>query len=571
MPVTNLRGYQEPKWDVLHLEEEQPPESFDAPPPFASSASFSQSPADLFSRQPATIRYVHLKHCRLHDDESLKACSGRNKRGGVCLNRASGARMAHLMPTCNKHHNQPRMATSCQEVLSCGFTCGAVFDYKHHDFRLCHRHRSPQSCYLLKVPIEVRMTIYEFLIPESFVPARFMGSSLSDRYLTGRKVFRGTNMAILRVNSLIHDEVANHIYGRMTFEIHITRKFLAICNGAIKQNQYGVRKPRPSTSDFHALRDPDYHKNHALQDYQMQLMLLEQQNKKRLMRARQEQDNSIAGSNFNNYSGVTRSQAPSITVPFHYSDVDGPCWIQPIADRYFNMIKSFNIHFEVPGTLGYHQGIGYNEAGSLAEDTSLIIYELNDHVHRLLGRLQQLPTKNLRLEIRIDFDKIYTNIPDAHYDVRLLLEPFNRIGKSANFQTQGVQMGCSGGLEVELYPRNLKPAANGEYGNFIDYMRRWPKEVSRSEPSPECMKISRDYWKMEKLVTGINSQCPNTIIFDQFTGICQEARVAREAVDWERFVEAREAVIKVWSDYTRGQKAFQDGVESEIEDLCGSA
>lgn len=32
--------------------------------------------------------------------------------------------------------------------------------------------------------------------------------------------------------------------------------------------------------------------NHALQDYQMQLMLLEQQNKKRLMMARQEQDNS---------------------------------------------------------------------------------------------------------------------------------------------------------------------------------------------------------------------------------------------------------------------------------------
>lgn len=31
--------------------------------------------------------------------------------------------------------------------------------------------------------------------------------------------------------------------------------------------------------------------NHALQDYQMQLMLLEQQNKKRLLMARQEQDN----------------------------------------------------------------------------------------------------------------------------------------------------------------------------------------------------------------------------------------------------------------------------------------
>lgn len=35
--------------------------------------------------------------------------------------------------------------------------------------------------------------------------------------------------------------------------------------------------------------------NHALQDYQMQLMLLEQQNKKRLMMARQEQDSTMGG------------------------------------------------------------------------------------------------------------------------------------------------------------------------------------------------------------------------------------------------------------------------------------
>ncbi len=35
--------------------------------------------------------------------------------------------------------------------------------------------------------------------------------------------------------------------------------------------------------------------SHALQDYQMQLMLLEQQNKKRLLMARQEQDNTMSG------------------------------------------------------------------------------------------------------------------------------------------------------------------------------------------------------------------------------------------------------------------------------------
>ncbi|KAI4731629.1 hypothetical protein E4T49_00380 [Aureobasidium sp. EXF-10728] len=42
---------------------------------------------------------------------------------------------------------------------------------------------------------------------------------------------------------------------------------------------------------------PNANSNHALQDYQMQLMLLEQQNKKRLLMARQEQDNMTNGPN----------------------------------------------------------------------------------------------------------------------------------------------------------------------------------------------------------------------------------------------------------------------------------
>ena len=54
------------------------------------------------------------------------------------------------------------------------------------------------------------------------------------------------------------------------------------------------------TADLYAQRGlapnmaapPGQSGNHALQDYQMQLMLLEQQNKKRLLMARQEQDNS---------------------------------------------------------------------------------------------------------------------------------------------------------------------------------------------------------------------------------------------------------------------------------------
>ena len=53
--------------------------------------------------------------------------------------------------------------------------------------------------------------------------------------------------------------------------------------------------------------------NHALQDYQMQLMLLEQQNKKRLMMARQEQDNITRGDGGAPLPGQVGMQPPGMS------------------------------------------------------------------------------------------------------------------------------------------------------------------------------------------------------------------------------------------------------------------
>jgi len=51
--------------------------------------------------------------------------------------------------------------------------------------------------------------------------------------------------------------------------------------------------------------------NHALQDYQMQLMLLEQQNKKRLMQARQEQDHIATHGDGNRPGSYHQSMSPN--------------------------------------------------------------------------------------------------------------------------------------------------------------------------------------------------------------------------------------------------------------------
>jgi hypothetical protein len=57
-----------------------------------------------------------------------------------------------------------------------------------------------------------------------------------------------------------------------------------------QENMFAGNGPRPPNMPPNGAGAPQQG-NHALQDYQMQLMLLEQQNKKRLLMARQEQDN----------------------------------------------------------------------------------------------------------------------------------------------------------------------------------------------------------------------------------------------------------------------------------------
>lgn len=87
---------------------------------------------------------------------------------------------------------------------------------------------------------------------------------------------------------------------------------------AAAQQNVMAQQGMDSPGDFYASSRPGQTQqvpqqggNHALQDYQMQLMLLEQQNKKRLLMARQEQDNMGGGGHPNaaqGNAGMSRSR-----------------------------------------------------------------------------------------------------------------------------------------------------------------------------------------------------------------------------------------------------------------------
>src|SRR5271155_445251 len=92
-------------------------------------------------------------------------------------------------------------------------------------------------------------------------------------------------------------------------------------NGGVPMDMYGQRMPsQPGMQGGPGAQGGG---NHALQDYQMQLMLLEQQNKKRLMMARQEQDNITGGSSSTHTPTIRSIQQPYRShIPYAYGPIE---------------------------------------------------------------------------------------------------------------------------------------------------------------------------------------------------------------------------------------------------------
>ncbi|KAH6667721.1 hypothetical protein B0J14DRAFT_170792 [Halenospora varia] len=97
---------------------------------------------------------THFQTCLLHYDMNKTRCSGTLKKGGNCVNKASGPFKPGMMPTCCVHRGQLKRTGWCQALLCCGVECGRICEWKVHGFQLCLDHREhPMTCYLLKVPI----------------------------------------------------------------------------------------------------------------------------------------------------------------------------------------------------------------------------------------------------------------------------------------------------------------------------------------------------------------------------------------------------------------------------------
>jgi hypothetical protein len=197
---------------------------------------------------------AHHQTCKLHNDTKILKCSGTLRRGGVCNNNAKGPSTPGVMPTCKIHRHQLKVPAICKALVACGFECGQLFEWKPHRFQLCSSHfEDSKTCYFLKIPIELRCRVYQFLLPDRAIPARF-----------GRSVCLGTDWkpvctAILCVNHQIHEEATTLLYSTRIFTIEVSENTLIMCNIIDK---------------LHCVRYYSYHIHYRQE--QIQLMYLDQ-------------------------------------------------------------------------------------------------------------------------------------------------------------------------------------------------------------------------------------------------------------------------------------------------------
>jgi hypothetical protein len=503
------------------------------------------------TRVHAPILNAHLQTCLLHGSEKKATCSGTWKRkGGDCSNKATGPLEPGMMPLCRIHKDQLKQSAWCRALLPCGFECGRICAWKPHGFQLCSEHyEHPMTCYLLKIPIEIRLRIYGLLLPDKPIPARYTNS----RCLTSDNGLVYT--AFIRTNHQIHDEAVHLLYAVRAFTIELAADRLAMCNSS-KKAANG---------------------NHALQDYQMQLMLLEQQNKKRLMMARQEQDNMMNnGSSSSSHRftiDVTKPPTgfPIAGIPYTRGPAE-PAWSPPLSVNYFNMIQSFFVEIIFPPPSGPNS-LGHSPRRSPeaeAKALELKLYDYCDHLHKLIGRFRLMQRPLARLEVVLKFGKSEMKRDETISAAQVLLRPFQRLRMVGNLAVPLILVNDFEDREVELLNRP-ECAMSVADRNFYDYLNCWLSDLSSSGPllgSP----VFKAYWQLERLLSSIKNHHSDAKFF-RFTELLYTARVARETDDLLSFRAVWNLVVHIWFDYVNDQRQFRtnvslsiDAIESTIEE-----
>lgn len=170
--------------------------------------------------------------CRLHQDyeNRRKSCNAQTYAKTRCQNKAagsfdSGLWDSGLLPVCFKHKYSTVRRGECQATAACGHKCSRPVVLEPGKTQLCSHHKGePRYCYLSKLPTELRLQIFELLIPPGPVPAKATrGYDEETGMLKALKSYATTAM-LLRVDKQTCADVTALLYQcpARPFEIEVS-------------------------------------------------------------------------------------------------------------------------------------------------------------------------------------------------------------------------------------------------------------------------------------------------------------------------------------------------------------
>ena len=476
-------------------------------------------------------RIQHSHICDVHPPPSsgpAVRCFGKRSRMGPHKGTRCERMVATIvngeLPVCAQHRAQVIKMTRCEAILECGFSCNEIVPWKPHGYLLCEGHWSKGKCYFLELPVEIRLIIYQYLIPDQPVQARRSGT----RSL--RQDRTPVHTAIFRVNKTVHEEVADLFYGQTAFDIDVTNE------------QDGNAAATPSISMCYAKEEKFF-----LTDYQMQLMLLEQR-RVRTAASRTTPSRPIRQKRL--ATGMKHVFTP---------------WQPALSLRYFQRIRYFriNIAFNTP------KRIPSASNSSQAAETILAEAERNllcDYLHRLVESLvtnNQAPLRNLDISIRVqgisDDDDARAN-SKAIVHCQALVKPIRRLRSRTASLISLIRTG-DGFREI-----NMLPVQSKEDNSINMFVQSCCAELTDSLVPPPKSPVLVRFGQLAELVS---QMCEHPFWretdIEEMEILLSNGRSAREANDIKALVSVFRDVFDKLKKYNSDHQDFMKQMKQSYE------
>jgi hypothetical protein len=134
------------------------------------------------------------------------------------------------LPVCKRHKKVQVLAGRCKYFDDEGL-CKTLIKYTPPFAELCEAHRNWDGlpCYLLKLPVELRMQIFGYLLPDKPVNAWLDAPLRLDR--------QRCSWELLLVNKQIHAEASDILYGSQPYTMSLGRDNLVLCGGVYSHDK----------------------------------------------------------------------------------------------------------------------------------------------------------------------------------------------------------------------------------------------------------------------------------------------------------------------------------------------